>query len=255
VRKDGRVLDVSVSISPVRDAADRVTGYATVARDVTDQTRAAAQIRAYQEQVSRTERMETVGQLAAGIAHDFNNTLGAIAGVADLIKGGEVPSDASDNAQHILAAGARLEGARPGHYAELTVTDTGTGMTPEVAARIFETFYTTKGPSLGSGLGLSTVYGVIAQASGTITVTLQPGVGTTFRILFPAAATVPGQASAPSPEATEPLPTDTILITDDEQPIFRATARILKRDGYTPWKRPPATRPSTSSSPTTSSSS
>jgi two-component system cell cycle sensor histidine kinase/response regulator CckA len=107
-------------------------------------------------------------------------------------------------------------------------------MTPEVVAHIFEPFYTTKGPSLGSGLGLSTVYGIIAQASGTITVASRPGVGTTFRILFPAAATVAGHTSAPSPRATEPLPTGTILITDDEQPILRATARMLKRDGYTP---------------------
>src|SRR5450756_1344505 len=86
LRKDGTVIDVSVSVSPVRDDDGQVTGFSTVARDITAQVRAAAQIRQYQEQASRAQRLETVGQLAAGVAHDFNNMLGAIAGFASLIK-------------------------------------------------------------------------------------------------------------------------------------------------------------------------
>ena len=103
LRKDGTVIDVSVSVSPVRDAAGRLTGFATVARDITDQLRAADQICSTRSRPPRPA-VETVGQLAAGVAHDFNNMLGAIACFADLIRTGEDPGDARDDAQHILAA-------------------------------------------------------------------------------------------------------------------------------------------------------
>jgi PAS domain S-box-containing protein len=331
LRKDGTVIDVSVSVTPVRDAADQVTGFATIGRDITAQVRAADQIRAYQEQASRAQRMETAGHLAAGIAHDFNNMLGAIAGLAGLIKDSTDPRTSSDDAQQILAAvdrastltgelliiggrttarlqhtglnavitaarpllqaslgpsitltvdmgadlpavwadpgqvelallnlavnardampdggtltittaSARQDGTRPGRYAQLTVTDTGTGMTPEAADRAFEPYYTTKGPGHGTGLGLSTVHGIVTQTGGTITLTSQPDAGTTFRILIPAAPAIPAQAPARSP-AAQPAeaqvigtpPAGTILIADDEPAILRTTARTLQRSGY-----------------------
>ncbi len=85
MRKDGTVIDVSISVSPIHDAAGTITGAATVARDITERNRAADQIRAYQDQINRAERLETVGQLAGGIAHDVNNMVGAIIGFAELI--------------------------------------------------------------------------------------------------------------------------------------------------------------------------
>ncbi len=87
VRKDGVVIDVSVSVSPVLGADGAVIGAATVTRDITERVRAAAAREASEARLRTAERLETVGQLAGGIAHDFNNLLSAIMGYADLVGG------------------------------------------------------------------------------------------------------------------------------------------------------------------------
>ncbi len=86
-----------------------------------------------------------------------------------------------------------LAGVAAGSYAVVAVTDTGTGMAPDVAARIFEPFFTTKGPGEGTGLGLAMAYGFVKQSRGYITVDSSPGRGTTFRIYLPVA---PSEATA-----------------------------------------------------------
>jgi signal transduction histidine kinase len=78
-------------------------------------------------------------------------------------------------------------GTRPGSYVELDVRDTGTGMSPEVQSRIFDRFFTTKFDGSGTGLGLSTARGIIADAGGIIQVDSQEGRGSTFRVFLPAA--------------------------------------------------------------------
>jgi two-component system cell cycle sensor histidine kinase/response regulator CckA len=122
-------------------------------------------------------------------------------------------------------------GGSPGRYAELAVTDTGTGMSPQTAARIFEPFFTTKPPGQGTGLGLSTVYGIITGAGGSLRVESEQGAGSTFRLYFPAASPATAQADPAAPPAARGHG-ETILVVDDEPAVLEATARILRRHGY-----------------------
>lgn len=119
----------------------------------------------------------------------------------------------------------------PGEYVQLVVSDSGVGMTPEVQSRIFEPFFTTKGPDKGTGLGLSTVYGIVKQSGGTVSVHSGPGLGTTFRILFPATReAVPAEAA---PERNVPGGGNgTILLVEDEDGVLQYVKEILTRAGY-----------------------
>lgn len=120
----------------------------------------------------------------------------------------------------------------PGKYVSVSVTDTGTGMTPEVQNRIFEPFFTTKGPGKGTGLGLATVYGIVQQAGGTIKVESEPLRGTTFRILLPV---VKEMATGPKSVVITVAPrgTETVLIAEDEEGVRNIADTILQLQGYT----------------------
>jgi signal transduction histidine kinase len=119
----------------------------------------------------------------------------------------------------------------PGSYAFVTVTDTGTGIPPEIASRIFEPFFTTKGPGKGTGLGLSTVYGIVRQSGGSIAVDSQPGKGTTFSICLPS-VDAPLETLA---EQTVPISvkgSETILVVDDEAAVRDLARKALEAHGY-----------------------
>ena len=119
-----------------------------------------------------------------------------------------------------------------GQHVHLTVTDTGTGMPPEVVARAFEPFFTTKPPGEGTGLGLATVYGIITEAGGTVELTSTPGAGSTIHIVLPAAE--PGSGGVVN-DALEGLPIghgETILVVDDEPALLAVTVRMLEDNGY-----------------------
>jgi PAS domain S-box-containing protein len=122
-------------------------------------------------------------------------------------------------------------GVNAGHYVGLTVSDTGTGMTADVAAHIFEPFFTTKPVGQGTGLGLATVYGIVAEAGGTMSVYSEEGIGTTFRLYFPVTA-VPASASTVVPTAYTTGHGETILVVEDEPAVLELTSRILRQGGY-----------------------
>jgi len=114
------------------------------------------------------------------------------------------------------------------------VGDTGTGMTPEVQARIFEAFFTTKGEGKGSGLGLAAVHGIVTQMGGRVDVESEPGVGTTFHIFLPCTDHIACVRTAV--ESVRPRPTpiglETILLVEDEAAVRQFATIALERHGY-----------------------
>jgi signal transduction histidine kinase len=300
-------------------------------QDLTELHQATERLRAAEERLVETQRLESLGRLAGGIAHDFNNLLTAILGYADELTH-EVPpvGQAADDVSEIRRAGLRareltaqllafarrqvvvpqtvdvsrqlqdlqrfmlrlvgedvaieLEGAetaafvridptqfeqvlinlaanardampgggrftiaidsvtldrdeaaardlQPGPHVRIAARDTGAGMPQDVAARIFEPFFTTKGVGKGVGLGLATVYGIVRQAGGDISVESQVGAGSTFRILLPA---VEPRKSAPERRDATGVRggRERLLYVEDEGVVRNLGARILREAGY-----------------------
>jgi two-component system cell cycle sensor histidine kinase/response regulator CckA len=131
--------------------------------------------------------------------------------------------DASYVAQH--------PDASPGAHVMLVVSDTGQGIAPDVLPRIFEPYFTTKGPGQGSGLGLATTYWIVKQSGGHITVESDPGHGTTFKIYLPRAEA--GEIEARSTLQREaPQGTETVLLVEDEPSVRRFAVETLRLSGY-----------------------
>jgi PAS domain S-box-containing protein len=130
-----------------------------------------------------------------------------------------------------LVTGQQLS-LRPGRYLRLSVSDTGVGMSQAVQAHIFDPFFTTKAVGTGTGLGLSTVYGIVKQMEGDIWVYSEEGIGTTFKIYLPLAqadALPAGRASGHRDFSGR----GTILLVEDETMVREAAERILASHGYT----------------------
>jgi two-component system, cell cycle sensor histidine kinase and response regulator CckA len=329
MRKDGAIIDILSSISPIRDDSGVITGVGAVVRDVTERNWAEAQRRESAAGRREAERMESLGQLAGAVGHDFGASLGAILNCAArigeatadnpalqadvrqiqedaehaarlardlLVFGGRdpappgetdlnavlasahdllqastgpridvrlatpsgLPGVAADpgrieqvlvnlavNASEAMPSGGTLTfatrladlseeqdaewpGARPGQYVELAVSDTGCGMDSETMRHVFEPFFSTKPPGQGTGLGLSTIYGIVNEVGGGITVGSDEGIGTTFHVYLPA---VPAPAPA-RPTLAAPGHGQTILVVDNEPAALEIIARILHHGGY-----------------------
>src|SRR5918996_1031966 len=151
------------------------------------------------------------------------------------------------NARDAMAGGGRLmvektevdldehyasaQAIKAGHYVTLSVSDTGSGMAPEVAKKAFEPFFSTKPRGEGSGLGLATVYGIVIQANGHASIYSEPGIGTTVRVYLPA---VESPAEIPSKEKIKvgPVKGETILLVEDEEIVRQPAGRFLENAGY-----------------------
>ncbi|HET6796942.1 MAG TPA: PAS domain S-box protein [Gemmatimonadales bacterium] len=327
-RKDGRQIDVSITLSPIRDQNGTITGASSIQRDITQRKRT-------EEALRQAAKMEAIGALAGGLAHDFNNQLYAVSGFAhfisrdpglspatrqDILELQKVAERMASLTRQLLAfarqqvltpetldLNAAVEDTRPmlqrligsnmqielalapgpkwvrvdraqlvqvllnlvinardampkggtillrtttleigrhhlvdrsntpidaGAYAELAVIDSGEGIGPEHIPHIFEPFYTTKEVGMGTGLGLATVEGIIAQSDGHIQVTSEVGLGTTIRLLLPLTPEPKVQRDSQSPVPRGAASRERILVVEDEDSVRTIVSRTLQADGY-----------------------
>ena len=204
-----RVVDVNGVVAGVRPMLARLLG-----ADATLDTRLAPSL-------SRVEA--DPGQLEQVLLNLTANAGDAMPG------GGRVTIETSD-VELDAAAVRALPGLSPGRYVLVSVSDTGVGMDEATRLRVFEPFFTTKGTGKGSGLGLATVYGIVKQSGGAVTVRSAPGEGTTFEIYLPRAAREGGRDAGAAPPAPAARPT--VLLVDDDDAVRSSARRALEGGGY-----------------------
>ena len=238
-------------------------GLADDARQMREAAQKAAQLTRQLLAVSRKQSMQPreidLSQVVHGMEQLLARTMGDAIDLQVALheQGGHVRADQGQveqvimnlvlNARDALPDGGRITiatdratvgeaeapaGLAPGAYIRLSVTDDGKGIAPEHRARLFEPFFTTKEQGEGTGLGLATVWGIVKQSGGYVTVESEPGEGATFHAWFPELAPLARPAQRP-PAIVQPGGRETVLLVEDE-PIVRTIAqKSLERHGYT----------------------
>jgi two-component system, cell cycle sensor histidine kinase and response regulator CckA len=184
------------------------------------------------EDVEITTHLDSqLGKVKADPTHIDQLLMNLVVNARDaMAKGGKITIDTANVRldEHYVD---RHIGVQPGAYALLAVSDTGSGMTPEVKSRIFEPFYTTKEAGKGTGLGLSIVYGIVKQNAGEIMVYSEPGQGTTFKVYLPLTE-VPAEIPQSEAQKQALRGTETILLCEDEPAIRKLVHATLVKNGY-----------------------
>jgi len=152
----------------------------------------------------------------------------------DAMPGGGKLCVETSNAHIRSVSESQLSGVAPGSYVVLSIRDTGCGMNEDVQSRIFEPFFTTKAQGEGTGLGLSTVYGIVTQAGGAIRVSSTPEKGSAFAVYLPMAGQEEEEEAPESEDETElPAGTETVLLAEDERMVRSLVQRVLEAQGFT----------------------
>jgi two-component system, cell cycle sensor histidine kinase and response regulator CckA len=203
-------------------------------------------------QVLRPEVLDA-GEVVAGLENLLSRLLGAQVELTTSAEPGclveadrgqleQVITNLAVNARDAMPGGGRLSIdarriERDGSYVELAVSDTGHGMDTDTLSHVFEPFFTTKSKDEGTGLGLATVYGIVAQSGGDVLVSSAPDAGSIFRVLLPLSE---GAVTAPAEPVEEPAApgAETILLVEDEEMIRRLVRDVLTRSGYTVYDAP-----------------
>lgn len=167
-----------------------------------------------------------VDQVIANLCVNARDAIGKQTPGRIIVKTGDATFDENFHAQHPKLL--------PDDYVKLTVSDNGAGIDGEILAQIFEPFFTTKSISEGTGLGLSTVYGIVKQNNGFIDISSKPGQGSTFEIYLPV---IRGQRTEKKPGElpTQPFEhgSETVLLMEDEPRVLKMIEKMLERLGYT----------------------
>jgi signal transduction histidine kinase len=247
-RRLARGEDVSEFIAAARDGAYRAASLTqrllafSRQQTLAPQPLNANQMVAEMSEVLRrtlgeTVRLETV--LAGGLWHalaDKNQLENAVLNLAinardAMPEGGRLTVETANC--HLDEAYGAAHDVRPGQHVMIAVTDTGTGMTPEVMAKAFDPFFTTKGLGKGTGLGLSQVFGFVKQSGGHIKIYSEPGHGTTMKIYLPRLS---GAADVPKRLETTKFAhasgSELILVVEDDEQVLALTAQMLRDLGY-----------------------
>jgi two-component system, cell cycle sensor histidine kinase and response regulator CckA len=189
--------------------------------------------RLIREDITLSYFREPVGQLSADPGQIEQVIMNLVVNACDAMPSGGTLTIETRNVELTAEYAGTHHDVVPGRYVQLAVTDSGVGMDAATQARVFEPFFTTKRQGEGTGLGLSTVWGIVAQSGGHIWIYSEPGRGTTFRIYLPrvdlplSAATTDSIAPASSLRGSE-----TILVVEDEAQVRNLVCTILRRQGY-----------------------
>jgi PAS domain S-box-containing protein len=233
----GREAPEAPSVRAILDASDRAAALTQQLLAFARKQIAAPRLLDLNAVVAGTEAMlrRLIGEDVL-LTQDLQPRLGRVR--ADPTQVQQIIMNLVVNARDAMPRGGRLsivtrdEAARGSVL--LAVTDTGCGMTDEVKAHLFEPFFTTKGPGRGTGLGLSTVYGIVKQSGGSIEVESQPGAGTTFRVYLPRAeGAAEEERPADGPTAASPPGHETVLLAEDEAGVRALARQVLQSSGYT----------------------
>ncbi|HEX4931434.1 MAG TPA: PAS domain S-box protein [Gaiellaceae bacterium] len=203
------------------------------------------QLLAFSRRQVLLEEVLDMGEIVTGLENLLSRLLGGSVELSTSVAPGcrvrgdrgqfeQVVTNLALNARDAMPAGGTVEFGVHCHdgEVELTVRDSGVGMDPETIAHCFEPFFSTKGPGKGTGLGLATVYGIVTQSGGGVSVTSAPGEGSTFRVVLPLSpddATVPIERDDRPQERTG---SEGVLLAEDEETIRRLVREVLSRSGY-----------------------